>query len=44
MISNFRLVLNVVIFLLGGSQGSEFYVPTFRNTVWEGQGGTPSQS
>ena len=26
-------VLNVVFFLLGDSPGSEFYMPTFRNTV-----------
>jgi hypothetical protein len=33
LISNFRHVLNVVCFLLGNSQVSEFYVPTFRNTL-----------
>ena len=33
LISNFRLVLNVVCFLLGNSAASEFYVPTFRNTL-----------
>ena len=33
LISNFRCVLNVVFFLLGDSPESEFYVPTFRNTV-----------
>ena len=33
LISNFRLVLNVVFFLLGESPASEFYVPTFRNTL-----------
>jgi hypothetical protein len=32
-ISNFRRVLNVVLFILGDSQASEFYVPTFRNTL-----------
>jgi len=32
MISNFRLALNVVWFLLGDSPASEFYMPTFRNT------------
>jgi hypothetical protein len=32
-ISNFRRVLNVVFFLLGDSPASEFYVPTFRNTL-----------
>ena len=33
LISNFRLVLNVVCFLLGNSPVSEFYMPTFRNTL-----------
>jgi len=33
-ISNFRPVLNVVFFLLGDSPASEFYVPTFRNTMF----------
>ena len=33
MISNIRHVLNVLFFLLGDSPASEFYVPTFRNTV-----------
>ena len=33
LISNFRRVLNVVCFLLGNSPASEFYVPTFRNTL-----------
>jgi len=33
MISNFLRVLNVVLFLLGDSPASEFYVPTFRNTL-----------
>ena len=33
MISNFRLVLNVVVLLLGDSPVSEFHIPTFRNTV-----------
>jgi len=33
LISNFRLVLNVAIFVLGDSQASEFYVPTLRNTA-----------
>jgi len=32
LISNFRLVLNVC-FLLGNSPESEFYMPTFRNSV-----------
>jgi len=32
-ISNFRLVLKVVCFLLGDSPASEFYMLTFRNTV-----------
>jgi len=33
LISNFRRVLNVVFFLLGDSSASEFYMPTFRNTL-----------
>ena len=33
LISNFRHVLNVVCFLLGDSPVSEYYVPTFRNTL-----------
>jgi len=33
-ISNFRLVLNVVRFLLGNSPACEFYLPTFRNTLF----------
>jgi len=33
LISNFRLVLNVVLFHLGDSPASEFYLPTFRNTL-----------
>jgi len=33
LISNFRRVMNVVCFLLGDSRASEFYMPTFRNTV-----------
>jgi hypothetical protein len=33
LISNFCRVLNVVCFLLGNSPASEFYMPTFRNTV-----------
>jgi len=33
-ISNFRLVVNVVLFLLGDSRASEFYVPTFRKTLF----------
>jgi len=33
LISNFRRVLNVVCFLLGNSLASEFYMPTFRNTL-----------
>ena len=32
LISNFRLVVNVVFFLFGDSKASEFYTPTFRNT------------
>jgi len=33
LISNFPLVFNVVFFILGDSPASEFYVPTFRDTV-----------
>jgi hypothetical protein len=33
LISNFRLVLNVVCFLLCNSPASTFYMPTFRNTL-----------
>jgi len=33
LISNFRLVLNVVCFLLGNSLASEFCILTFRNTL-----------
>jgi len=33
-ISNFRRVLYVVCFLLGNSPESEFYMPTFRNTLF----------
>ena len=33
-ISNFRRVLNFVLFILGGSPASVFYVPTFRSTVY----------
>ena len=33
LISNFRRVLNVMCFLLGNSLASEFYMPTFRNTL-----------
>jgi len=33
LISNFRRVLNVVRFLLGDSPASEFYMPTFWNTL-----------
>jgi multisubunit Na+/H+ antiporter MnhC subunit len=32
-ISIFRRVVNVVCFLLGNSQASECYMPTFRNTL-----------
>jgi len=32
--SNFRPVVNVVLFLLGDSPESEYYVPTFRNTLF----------
>jgi hypothetical protein len=34
LISNFRCVLNVVFFLLGDSPASEFYMPTFWNTLF----------
>jgi len=34
LISNFRRVLYVVCFLLGNSPASEFYMPTFRNTLF----------
>jgi hypothetical protein len=34
LISNFRLLLNVVCFLLGNSPASEDYMPTFRNTLF----------
>ena len=34
LISNFRRVLNVLRFLLGNSPASEFYMPTFRNTLF----------
>jgi len=34
MISNFRHVLNVVCFLLDDSPASDFYMPTFRNTLF----------
>jgi len=34
VISNFRRVVNVVPFLVGDSPASEFYVATFRNTVF----------
>jgi len=33
LILNFRLILNVVFFLLGDSAASEFYMPAFRNTL-----------
>jgi len=34
LISNFRRFLNVLCFLLGNSPASEFYIPTFRNTLF----------
>jgi hypothetical protein len=34
LISNIRRVLNVVFFILGRSPASEFYMPTFRNTLF----------
>ena len=33
LISSFRLVQNVVCFLLGDSPASDLYMPTFRNTL-----------
>jgi len=33
MISNFPRVLYVICFLLSNSPASEFYMPTFRNTL-----------
>ena len=33
LIANFRRALNVVCFLPGNSTASEFYMPTFRNTL-----------
>jgi len=33
LISNFRRALYVLCFLLGNSPASEFYMPTFRNTL-----------
>jgi hypothetical protein len=39
LISNFHRVVNVVCFLLGNSPASEFYMPTFRNTVSSSQAG-----
>ena len=33
LISSFRLVQNVVCFLLGDSPASDLYIPTFRNTL-----------
>jgi hypothetical protein len=33
LISDFRSVVNVLCFLLGNSPASEFYIPTFRNTL-----------
>jgi hypothetical protein len=33
LISNFRHFVNVLCFLLGNSPVSEFYMPTFRNTL-----------
>jgi hypothetical protein len=34
LISNFRRVVNVVFSLLGDSPASEFYLTTFRNTLF----------
>jgi hypothetical protein len=33
LVSNFRRILNVVFFLLRDSPASEYYVPTFQNTL-----------
>jgi len=33
LISNLRRVVNIVFFLFGDSPASEFYVPTFQNTL-----------
>jgi len=34
LISNFRRIVNVVLFLLDDSPESEFYMPKFRNTLF----------
>ena len=34
LVSNFRRVVNVVFSFVGDSPVSEFYVPTFRNTLF----------
>jgi len=34
LISHFRRAVNVVFFLLGDSPATEFYVATFRNTLF----------
>ena len=34
LVSNFHRVLNVVCFLAGNSPASEFYMATFRNTLF----------
>jgi len=34
LISNFRRVVNVVFCFVGDSPAPEFYVPTFRNTLF----------
>jgi hypothetical protein len=34
LISNIRLILNVVFLLLGDYPASEFYMPTFRYTLF----------
>ena len=33
LISNFHRILNIVCFLLGNFPASQFYMPTFRNTL-----------
>ena len=33
LISNFRLILNVVFLIFGDFPASDIYVPTFRNTL-----------
>jgi hypothetical protein len=47
LISNFYPVMDVIFFILGDSPTSEFYAPTFRNTIfrlrrWCKQEGSPT--